>query len=276
MTFQCQLNMWKFLYRPPSVDYNVALDKLRSVLDYIISFQHRKSVFICGDLNINVSKGSRKPDYKAFMSLCRDYNLTQSIDIPTRYSASCNSILDIFVSDSTIISQHGTIDYNISDHLPIYIIVKKTKEHYTKTSFVGRSYHFFSKDNFQADLMNINWGRFYGTSNINEAWDIFINYLITVCDNHAPTTTFYIRRDHPPWFNDDIIELCANRDFLFSLGRRTHNQLLINEANKIKNFIKHVLPRFKSDYYNSELENDKHDPKKYWRHMNSILNKMIR
>lgn len=45
------------------------------------------------------------------------------------------------------------------------------------------------------------------------------------------------------------------------------------EAVKLRNFIKHLLPKHKADYYNEVIEADKSDPTKFWRHMNTLLDK---
>lgn len=85
------------------------------------------------------------------------------------------------------------------------------------------------KENFQAELLNINWGWFYGTSNVNQAWDFFSTKK-SVCDTNAPRKIFHIRRVRQPQLNDDITELCANRDYLFHVGRCTNQPALFAET----------------------------------------------
>lgn len=152
-------------------------------------------------------------------------------------------------------------------------MIKKTKEHYEGGQFKGRSYLSYCKEDFQADLQGINWGKFFATWDVNEAWDIFYGHLLRTCDLHAPSRTFTVKRFRPPWFNNDITELCANRDYLFSIGRRTSQPHLVAEAMKLRNFIKHYLPKLKADYYSDIIDRDKDDPVKFWRHMNTLLDK---
>lgn len=49
----------------------------------------------------------------------------------------------------------------------------------------------------------------------------------------------------------------------------------IAEGIKLKKIIKHALPKFKSDYYANRIELEKQDPKKFWRHVNTLLNKKV-
>lgn len=180
-------------------------------------------MIMCGDFNIDLNLKQTRPDISALNNLCRDYNLQQCITIPTRHGYTKNSILDLFLTDSSIVSHAGTVNYNISDHLPIFITIKKSKEHYAKVTFKGRSYAAYTKENFQSDLLQINWGRFYGTVDMDEAWSIFYTHLLNTCNEHAPMKTFSVRKNRPPWFSDEITELSANRDNLYKIGRHTKN-----------------------------------------------------
>lgn len=263
------------VYRPPCGNSNRAIDIISDVVSSLNYNKKRHSLIICGDFNINVALRNRKPDYKSLMTLTRDLNLTQFIDVPTRYNVTGYTIIDLFFSDSMNIAQHGTVNYNLSDHLPTYLVIKKPKEHYDRGQFLGRSYISYCKEEFQKVLLRINWGRFYGTWDVNQAWDIFYTNLLNLCDIHAPRKLFYVKRFRPPWFNNDIIELCANRDYLFDIGRRTSQSHLVAEAAKLRNFIKHYLPKLKAEYYLETIDKNKADPAKFWRNMNELLDNKV-
>lgn len=195
------------VYRPPSGNYKVALELIDSVLDQVNRSNSRQTTIICGDLNIDLSSKQLKPEKTSLINLCREYNLLQCIKVPTRCGRTKNSILDLIITDSLNISICGTVNYNISDHLPVYIVIKKHKEHYSKVTFRRRSYSSYDKDSFQLDLRRINWGRFYGTSDINEAWEIFYSHLLNTCNVHTPVKSFSIRKNCAPWFSDKVTEM---------------------------------------------------------------------
>lgn len=260
-------------YRPPSGNYSIALNKITDVVIKIRTPNTRHSTIICGDLNIDLSKPKTTPNVRALNNLCREVSLRCIIDSPTRYSAFRSAIIDVFLTDSEIVAHHGTISYNISDHLPIYLVLKKTKESYQSTKFRGRSYINYDKELFQTRLFFTNWGRFFAMDDINDAWDFFFNTLLRECNIMCPVKDFTIRRDHPPWFNLELIELSANRDHLYSVGRRTSDPSLIAEAKTLKNLIKHNLANAKKAHFLEELHKNKHDSKKFWRNMNDLLSK---
>lgn len=118
-----------FAYRPPFGDYRITLDCISSTINKISSMNEWHTIIVRGDLNIDLLQKSR-PEPKAFFPLFPETSLILYIDTPTRYGLSKN-LISMF-SHSSHVSYHGKINFNISDHLPIYLIIKKTKEHYTK------------------------------------------------------------------------------------------------------------------------------------------------
>ena len=67
--------------------------------------------------------------------------MTQQIKDPTRHLYG-NSIVDLIFSNSAKIQTAGLLDWNISDHVPVIINIKKTKKSFVKDMFTGRSYRF--------------------------------------------------------------------------------------------------------------------------------------
>ena len=65
-----------------------------------------------------------------------------------------DTIIDLFLSKSEIILESGVIDVNISDHLTIYLIRKKTKIKPEKTTFTGRSYTNLKSDTLSENLLS--------------------------------------------------------------------------------------------------------------------------
>lgn len=126
-------------YRPPSGNYSVALNKLMDVVIILRKNMCRHSIIIGSDLNIDLSKAKTSSPVRTFDGFCRELALDSLIDLPTRFSLTGSSNIDVFMSDSAIVSSHGVINYNISDHLAIYLVLKKSKTVYKSTTFTGRS-----------------------------------------------------------------------------------------------------------------------------------------
>ena len=87
--------------------------------------RERTETVIIGDLNMDYSnKGIlRRNSVKSFENATR---LRQIITEYTRITPTTSSILDLIYTDSPHIIKSGTLNVNLSDHLPVYLI--KTKE----------------------------------------------------------------------------------------------------------------------------------------------------
>lgn len=273
-------NMKKILlcvvYRPPSGNLAVFFDKLTSIFEKLNSTERNFNTIMCGDFNIDVSKESLR-GVSLIKRFCSNFGYSQLIDCPTRYGFGENSsIIDLFFTDCKYVASSGAIDFNCSDHLPTYVTIKKAKESYSKTSFLGRSYTDYNKEVFQTELLGLNWGRLYGTSDVNEAWEIVYNEILLIVERTCPMKEFRIRRDHPPWFNHEIIELSANRDSLYRLSRQKNNirnTKLRSEARKLKNLVKHRLANIKNEYFIRQLHLNAKDTKKFWRIMDDLTDR---
>ena len=82
---------------------------------------------------------------KTLKSLFDDFNLTQIKKNLARVTNKCKSTIDLISTniDRSIIKNSGVLDYIISDHLPVYINIKRTKcrrEHVRSTI---RSYRYY-------------------------------------------------------------------------------------------------------------------------------------
>lgn len=99
----------------------------------------RHNFVILGDFNIDVQR-KRNPDREKFNVFCKENDLTQ--------------LIDLILTDTKYPSLYA------SDHLLVYLSIKKQRETYTKTRFTGRSYATYDKNVLQTNLKNLNWGRF--------------------------------------------------------------------------------------------------------------------
>ena len=111
-------------YTPPKGKPIELFDRLTTILgDLDLS---RSELYILGDLNI---------DYQAKAILKRlhidnfesHFNIRQIINVVTRMTATTHSTLDWIYTNSEHVAKSGTLNHNISDHLPVYVVRKKIR-----------------------------------------------------------------------------------------------------------------------------------------------------
>lgn len=113
-------------------------------------------------------------------------NLVQLIKNKTRITSRCFSLIDHMYINSKLIKSQGTINLNISDHLPIYIIRKKTKEQKLVTTFRCRRLKYFDIETLKGRLLDIDWSDLYESTDPNLGWEILITHIRNVLDDLYP------------------------------------------------------------------------------------------
>ena len=82
-----------------------------------------KLIFILGDLNCNVLKTG--PESIALENFMFKMNLKQMITTPTRITGTCESLIDVILTSTpNLVLKSGVLDIPISDHLPIFTVLR--------------------------------------------------------------------------------------------------------------------------------------------------------
>ena len=144
-----------------------------------------------GDMNIDILD-NKSPEKKELDTTMRRLGLININKSFTRYSKNKNSCIDLIFSNSDCIESHGILDWNISDHMGIYLSRKKAKFENTKVNFEGRSYKNYVKEDFQWSLINDNWDQLYEIDDVDEAWNFMKNIINNNIDKMCPIKKFKV------------------------------------------------------------------------------------
>ena len=189
----------------------------------------------------------------------------------TRLSAKSSSLIDLIITNLDHCSEVGTVDLHISDHQPVYIIKKKAREAKANTSFRGRSYLGYSKELLSDKLTNAVKGAFMRETDPNECWDLMENFLVGFLDEYCPVKTFRVRDNSPVWLSHDIITLSKDCDVAWANAKITISEHDWELAQRLRNWANNAVKTAKADFINQELENNKSDPKIFWRNIRDVL-----
>ena len=131
------------IYRPPSGRQQVFMKYLNENLTNLIS--DRRELFLIGDFNINYSLDQVRHNLKIDQFETK-FNLSQLIQSPTRVTISTQTIIDWIYTDSINIALAGTLNINMSDHLPVFLVRKKSRNRVERHKTEGRSYIRYDKE----------------------------------------------------------------------------------------------------------------------------------
>lgn len=110
------------LYRPPAGNFQKALVQIKEIID-LVKAGYNGEYLIIGDFNVDMTKPNHQT--RKLNQILNNRSLKQMINEPSRITNKSSSLIDLAYTDMTHIRSSGTINSNISDHLPIFLIKKK-------------------------------------------------------------------------------------------------------------------------------------------------------
>ena len=120
------------------------------------------AILLLGNLNVNYLAKKSDPSHLMKQKLIRiadAYNFEQIIDLPTRITEnSSRVIIDLlFANNNHRTVDSGVLRVHLSDHSPIYCIVKVGVPMAPGRVMEYRSYKHYSKKQFVKDLKESHW-----------------------------------------------------------------------------------------------------------------------
>ena len=254
------------VYRPPNGNIANARDHLNNITK-LISHLDTSDIIIGGDLNIDFSR-PRKEDTKKLKHFSTKNNLTQHIKDPTRPMDS-DAIIDLIFTNCRHVKYTGVLPWNISDHVPVFISIKKDKTPIEKTEFTGRN---FDQQILMEMIRGKEWDIFYNNdTDINKKWDILYENVLKTIDALIPVKKFKFRKSKPEWMAGDLVEYMKDRDAALKKAARTKDPDDKRLARRARNRVNLLIRNAKNDFVKEKPENYSDNPKKFWQQIKSVM-----
>ena len=209
---------------------------------------------------------------KKYVEFLRTYGLTQIIQEPTRTTDKTATLLDhILVNTSDKITQSGVLSKALSDHDIIYCTRKhqatKTGRH---NSISLRSLKNYTKDIFLEKLRETEFPNYKNFACINDAYQNFLDKIMTVIDKVAPLMEIRIKGSSKPWFDGEVIERINVRDKLRKKFNKTKLQIDYDNFKNAQKQAKQTVKLKKCDFVKEQLKENIAKPSKLWKTLKSI------
>ena len=99
----------------------------------------------------------------------------------------------------------GVLTDLLSDHYPVYCVLKKKREKIIKEWKCIRQYQNFDNDIFRTLCKDVNWLDYDQSDNVDVIWDLFLFKITTILEVMCPYKQVYVRARKTPWITPDII-----------------------------------------------------------------------
>ena len=157
------------------------IDQIETVIKNVKNV--KKSIFLCGDLNIDLLKYNDNTPTKNFVDMMFSLGLYQLIDKPTRITDHSATLIDnIFTNELDSKINSGLLISDISDHLPIFAVCKYpdinriSNQKYTLIRQTDKN----CIDALKNELLLQNWDDVMGSTDVNIAYDNFIKTFVNL------------------------------------------------------------------------------------------------
>ena len=248
------------IYRPHEGNVNDFL----SIIDRTLSdnlFRKHKCI-LSGDFNINMLDSG--PMISNLIDCMQSYHMLPYISQPTRFAPDdrCEpSLIDMFWANTFEIVNAGIVNYDLTDHCPIFLQIPCTvnSSNYCdeKVKIYFRLNNESNRESFSRVIAEHDWNNEL-IGNIDDIFSKFndvANKLYVDCfplmSKHVP-----IRNLMKPWFTPELKTLVKNKSSYFELYRL--NIISKSENNRYKNKVKPFIDKATWRNLNSLMGRDKH------------------
>ena len=203
-----------------------------------------------------------------------------TITRPTRITHTSATLIDnIYIKHNCMNNIiYAIIITDISDHIPILSYFgSKIEEQPDNLTFKCRRMKDIQINKIVQSLEMEDWHSLLTTdANINTAYDNFIAKLWDIINTHAPEKkTVTINKKHiirQPWLTSGIFQSIKTRDKLFrKCIRKPRDSSPYQKYQKYRNMLNSLKRNMKYNYYDNLLTKYKHDIKKTWKVLNTII-----
>ena len=262
------------IYRPPNRSINSFSEYVHELLNKFVN----KTLYVVGDFNINILNHEKHKETNDFIDLMYSKGVFPLITKPTRITNTTSTLIDnIFTNDLDHKYTSGAFICDVTDHLPIFIIGSNSiKSDMNKSKFIyKRSIDGDNLNSFTSAISNVDWSSIESATDTNKAYDMFINTIVTLYNEHCPLKKVNIkeRKVHKPWMSQGFINATKKKRFLYEQSLKLRTESAMNKYKTYKNKLTYILRCEQKRYYCKLIDEHKGNMKKTWQILNRCISK---
>ena len=199
------LDVNSIYYNPYKALIKDFLHELCINLDAIIGMYD--NIIVMGDFNAECNESSMK-------MFCETYDLTNLINEPTCYENQFSpSSIDLILTNRKKYFQNpSTVDTSLSDfHKMTITVMKMNYKKLEPKKIAYRNYRNFDNEKFRQDVKYL-ITQYYGNAMLS--YDHIENIIMDTMDRLAPNNLKYLRGNHQPFMNKELLKAIVTRSGL--------------------------------------------------------------
>ena len=276
------------IYRLPvyvADDLNVFINEFTDLL--IVLRARSKSVFLCGDYNIDLLKINANDNFNIFYENVISSNFIPSITLPTRICDTTSTLIDnIYTNSVDKICTSGILIRPISDHQMYFCMINSNTCHSEQTKkFI--EVEVCDHESIQSFVTEISNANIYDklqknlNTNPNHNYKILLKHLLNAKLKHIPkkVKNFNKRRhSKEKWMTKELLQEIVTKNKMYVTWKTTSVDHINYEQIKqrfksYEKIVKKDIKEAKQRYFDQIFTAYKNDMKKTWKTINETLNR---
>ena len=261
------------LYRPPQGCKLEFLAELENILNNI---NDSRTVFVTGDFNIDLNDLG-DTSVVQFSSVMYSKGFVSLIDKPTRFPQGSiignPSILDMIWTNNYEIFSIGILDFDLTDHLPTFCIMKEISfsDKPELIKIVSRPFSDENVEKLRTECMNTDWTAMISHLDADNSILKFIDHMNMLYRKYFPTKIKWIsqKRLKNRWMTSEVKDLINKKSESYKKFRRGIITREVN--NQLKNKINGEVRKAKKLFYKNEFDKFRNNAKKSWYVLNNLM-----
>ena len=276
------------IYRLPvyvADDLNVFINEFTDLL--IVLRARSKSVFLCGDYNIDLLKINANDNFNMFYENVISSSFIPGITLPTRICDTTSTLIDnIYTNSVDKICTSGILIRPISDHQMYFCMINSNTCHSEQTKkFI--EVEVCDHESIQSFVTEISNANIYDklqknlNSNPNHNYEILLKHLLNAKLKHIPKKVKnFNKRRHPKekWMTKELLQEIVTKNKMYVTWKTTSVNHINYEQIKqrfksYEKIVKKDIKEAKQRYFDQIFTAYKNDMKKTWKTINETLNR---
>ena len=170
----------------------------------------------------------------------------------------------------------GNIIYDITDHLPNFLIFDKFSSLHNNVKLYKRDYSTFNPQDMISEFQAINWQTVISSEqDSSSTFSSFYNVMSTIIDKHIPVKQLSKRERKflsKPWITSALRKSIYVKNNLYKKFIKTRSTYIHSKFKLYRNKLNHLLKIAKKEYYNNYFFDNINDCKRIWKGVKQIVN----
>ena len=261
------------LYRPPNTDINIFNEIIAEMMTKVKN--ENKTCCIMGDFNINLLNHNIHAGTSHFLDVMYSNNLFPLITRPTRAQRNTATLIDNIFHNGlcNIQACNGILVTDISDHYPVFSIIKDNLISSDKLYFRKRDLSKKNIEKFVAMIGEENWDLIRSFDNLEKSFSYFHSKYKTLYDKCFPLKTYkFGYKNRKSWLSEGMKKSIKIKNKLYAIYKRNPTEINLEVYKQYKQNLNKVLRKAEKLHYQNLLDENKNNLKKSWNVMKNIIN----